>query len=178
MSEIDSEELVAALEEVVSHFKDDIGPYALDLSRELVAAYVRLSQTSAEDDEGEGALAAVGCVTAVRRILDSIQKNKELLDKVEEIIYPMLLHSLTPDGLDSIEDGLDCIAMVLYHGSNNGVSKNMWKIFPQLLYVVIGDEKDPDGGYGIEYLSQVTISIQNYISKDPDNFLSVGEGQT
>jgi hypothetical protein len=32
MSEIDSEELVAALEEIVSHFKDDIAPYALELS--------------------------------------------------------------------------------------------------------------------------------------------------
>lgn len=32
MSEIDSEELVSALEEIVSHFKDDIGPFALELS--------------------------------------------------------------------------------------------------------------------------------------------------
>lgn len=72
MTEIDSEELVAALEEVVSHFKEDIGPFALDLSRELVSAYTRLSQTNAEDDDGESALAAVGCVTAVRRIIDSV----------------------------------------------------------------------------------------------------------
>jgi len=28
MSEIDSEELVGALEQIVSHFKDDIAPYA------------------------------------------------------------------------------------------------------------------------------------------------------
>jgi len=28
MSEIDSEELVGALEEIVGHFKDDIAPYA------------------------------------------------------------------------------------------------------------------------------------------------------
>ena len=32
MSEIDSEELVGALEEIVSHFKDDIAPYALQLT--------------------------------------------------------------------------------------------------------------------------------------------------
>lgn len=72
---------------------------------------------TADEDDGESALAAVGCVTAIRRILDSIQNNKELLDKIEEYVYPMLLHSLTPDGLDSIEDGLDCIALILYHGS-------------------------------------------------------------
>lgn len=32
MQEIDSEELVGALEEVVKHFKEDIGPYAIELS--------------------------------------------------------------------------------------------------------------------------------------------------
>lgn len=32
MGEIDSEELVGALEEIVSHFKDDIAPYALQLT--------------------------------------------------------------------------------------------------------------------------------------------------
>jgi hypothetical protein len=53
----------------------------------------------------------------------------------------------------------------------------MWKIFPQLLYIIVGDDKDSDGGYGFEYLSQVSISIQNFIAKDPKGILSVGEGQ-
>jgi hypothetical protein len=29
----------------------------------------------------------------------------------------------------------------------------MWKIFPQLLFVLCGDENDPDGGDGFEYIS-------------------------
>jgi hypothetical protein len=37
--------------------------------------------------------------------------------KIEDVVYPLLMHSLTPDGLDSIEDSLDCIALILYHGS-------------------------------------------------------------
>lgn len=31
MNEIESEELVGALEEIVKHFKEDIGPYAVEL---------------------------------------------------------------------------------------------------------------------------------------------------
>jgi len=27
------------------------------------------------------------------------------------------MHCLTPDGLDAIEDGLDCIAIILYYGN-------------------------------------------------------------
>jgi hypothetical protein len=39
MSEIDSEELVSALEEIVKHFKEDIAPYAINLCDQLVTAY-------------------------------------------------------------------------------------------------------------------------------------------
>lgn len=79
MGEIDSEDLVTALEEVVGHFKDDITPYALQLSEHLVGSYQKLICTNVEDDDGEGALAAVGCVQTIRRILDSCQSNKDLL---------------------------------------------------------------------------------------------------
>lgn len=165
MSDIDSEELVAALGKIVSHFKDDIGPYALKLTEQLASAYKRSYQVTG-DDNGDGALTAVGCMAAIRCILESIKDQKESVARIEELIQPIILHSLTPDGMDNIEEALSCIALVLYHGNQNGVSHNIWKIFPQLLYVIVGDDKD-GGGYGFEYLSQVAISIQNFIIKDP-----------
>jgi hypothetical protein len=58
MNEIESEELVNALEEIVSLYKDDIGPFAIQLTEQLVASYQRLVQTNPEDDDGESALAA------------------------------------------------------------------------------------------------------------------------
>lgn len=79
MNEIDSEDLVTALEEVVSHFKDDIYPFASELTEQLVNSYHRLSQVGVDDDGGESALAAVGCVTTIRRIIESCQNNKPLL---------------------------------------------------------------------------------------------------
>jgi hypothetical protein len=63
------------------------------------------------------------------------------------------MHGLTPDGLDAIEDGLDCIALLIYHGVTGRIAPEMWKLFPQLIYVVCGEPHDPDGGYGFEYLS-------------------------
>ena len=39
MTEIESEELVSALEEIVKHFRDDISPYAVELTEQLVIAY-------------------------------------------------------------------------------------------------------------------------------------------
>jgi len=72
MNDIDSEELVQALEYIVKKFKDDIEPYAIDLCGSLVQAFHRLAQTNVEDDDGESALAAVGCVTTIRRILHAV----------------------------------------------------------------------------------------------------------
>ena len=106
-----------------------------------------------EDDDGESALAAVGCVTAIRRILDSCNTNPQLISKLEDIVFPILMHGLTPDGMDAIEDVLDCIALLVYYGPQGRISPNMWKLFPQLLYVICGDESDPEGGYAFEYLA-------------------------
>jgi hypothetical protein len=72
MTEIESEELMNALEEIVGFYKDDIEPFALQLAEQLVSSYQRLVAVNADEDDGESALAAVGCVTAIRRIIDSI----------------------------------------------------------------------------------------------------------
>ena len=180
MSEVDSEELVSALEEIMAVYRDDIGPYAVQIAEQLVAQYKRLIGVDPEDDDGESALAAVGVVTALRRIIDAVSKDKQILKALQDIIYPILMHGLTPDGLDAIEDGLDCIALLIYHTCDNGagmVSPEMWKLFPQMLYIVGGKDDDVDGGFAFEYLPQVAVAVQNYISKDPQTFLSVGPDQ-
>ena len=92
-----------------------------------------------EDDDGESALAAVGCVTAMRRILDSVKENKDLLLRIQQLVFPILMHGLTPDGLDAIEDGLDCIALLVYNAVPGRLGPDMWKLYPQLLYVICGD---------------------------------------
>ena len=76
--------------------------------------------------------------------------------KVEGIIYPCLLHSLTADGLDSIEEGIDSISMLIYYGykgDGEPLSKELWGLYPQLLYVCAGDDGDTDGGFGFEFVS-------------------------
>ncbi len=128
MSEIESEELVNALEEIVSLYHEDIGPFAIQLTEQLVASYHRLVHTNPDDDDGESALAAQGCMVTIGRIIDSVSKNAELIQKIEEIALPMFMFGLTPDGMDSIEDALNCITMILYHGLH--VSERMWKVYP------------------------------------------------
>lgn len=138
--------------------------------------YQRLIQVDVDEDDGESALAAVGCVTAIRRLLDSVNKEPAMLIQLQSVIYPILMHGLTPDGLDAIEDGLDCIALILYYG--NQVNAELWRLLPQMLYIVAGKDDDVDGGFGNEYLGAVTTCVQNYIAKDPVTFLTKAADQT
>ena len=116
ISEIDSEMLVFALETVMQVFKDDMGPHAVRIADSLVTQYRRLIQVDMEEDDGESALAAVGCVTAIRRLLDSVNKNPGMIAQLEKVIFPIMMHGLSIDGMDSIEDILDCISIIIYYG--------------------------------------------------------------
>ena len=90
------------------------------------------------------------------------------------------MHSLTPDGLDAIEDGLDCINIFVYYacGGDIRLPAELWKLLPQMMFVVGGNADDIDGGFALENLAQVAICLQNFIAKDPVTFMSVGEQQT
>lgn len=138
MNELDNEELVSAFENVVSVYHDAIQPHAAQICNHLKQQYIRLIGQE-DDDDGESILAAVASFTSMRRILDAVQSDVTVLRTVENIIYPCLLHSLTADGLDSIEEGVDCITLILYHGYKKpaagaqgqaGISEAMWKLFP------------------------------------------------
>lgn len=74
MEEIDSEELVASLEGIVSEFSADIGPYAYDLCVHLSSAFYKYRSKDSEidnDDDGECQLAAGGCLDAIGKIISS-----------------------------------------------------------------------------------------------------------
>ena len=177
MNELDNEELCAAFENVMNTFNNDIAPYAADICKHLKQQYVRLIGQDTGDDDGESILAAIASFTSIRRIIDSIHEDVPLLSQVEHIVYPCLLHSLTADGLDSIEEGIDCITLILYHGyKNRPISSEMWRLYPQLLFVCAGADGDTEGGFGFEYVAQIVTALKNYIARDPAGMLNVQEG--
>jgi hypothetical protein len=89
-----------------------------------------------------------------------------------------MMHGLTPDGLDAIEDAIDCITLLIYYGATGvKIAPTLWKLVPQMLYITAGKEGDVDGGFAFEQLAQVVVAVENFVQKDPETFLSIGEGQ-
>lgn len=175
MDEIDCEDLVYALEKLVSSFEDDIEPYALGLTQKLSESFRRLAEVDVEQDDGEAILTSVGCITAIKTIISAVSKNKLLLEQVEDIIYPNIVYILTPDGLDSIEDGIDCISLFLKHSEE--VNIRHWALFPQMIKIIYGEEEDKDvGGFGYEFLANMTPCFQNFITRSSETFLTGAQG--
>ena len=83
MSEIDCEDLVTALEQIVTTFADSIGPYAIQLWENLDTSYWRL--IASEDDEyGDLGMAALSCVSTVGKIFDAVRTQPDLLIALEK----------------------------------------------------------------------------------------------
>jgi hypothetical protein len=44
---------------------------------------------------------------------------------------PLMMHGLTPEGLDAIEDAVDCITLLIYYGKSGvKITPEMWQLFP------------------------------------------------
>lgn len=71
MNEVENEDLVFTLETLVEKFGEEISPFAVGLTTNLVAAFWKCleSNESAEDEEPAGALASLGCLRAIISIL-------------------------------------------------------------------------------------------------------------
>ena len=84
------------------------------------------------------------------------------------VLMPIMMHTLTEDGLDSIEEGLDIINIFIYYGFDKGdvIPPEMWRLLPQIMYITGGADDDVDGGFGFEFLMTASTAIQNYVAKD------------
>jgi hypothetical protein len=180
MQEIDQDELVNALEEMVNIFEDKIEPFAFELVEQLTDRFKKVVKNDGEES-GESVLTANGCICAIRRIIAAVSKRKDLLEKIEDEIYPALLFCMTPKGMDYIEDCLDCAILLVYH--RQFISEKMWKLYYHMFKIIIGNEGDEvdeeDGGFGFEFLPIMQSFFQNCIAFGGDDLFNFEhEGET
>ena len=67
------------------------------------------------DDKGETLMAASSCVSAIFKIIQGVWKHKECLAKIEEVVYPVILHSMTNDGLEHVDHAMECATGLIYY---------------------------------------------------------------
>jgi len=161
MNEIENDDLVKSLEMTIQCFAQDIAPYANTLIQKLVETFLRFSTTG--DDEDEGAvMAAMECLNAIETILFSITKHPHLYQQAEPLLIPLLVHLFNDDAMEFMEEALKILAHLTFYTPS--ISPALWQVFP-LLYKAFLE-------WASDWMDQMIIPLDNYISRGNDVFLS------
>lgn len=86
-------------------------------------------------------------------------------------MQPCILHSVTAQGITSIEEAVDCISiMIFYDKKENRINAGMWELYPYLLkpYARLSD----DAGFGLGLIGPVSVAVNNFIARDPDGMMN------
>jgi len=165
MNEVENEDLVFTLETIVEKFGEEISPYAVGLTQNLVAAFWKCINSEDESDDDVGALASVGCLRAIATVLESVSSLPHLYPQLEAILMPVLTKMLTTDGQDVFEEVLELVSYITYFGP--GVSQQMWQLWPLMVSAV--------EDWALQYFENVMVPMDNYISRGTEVFLGSQE---
>ena len=67
-----------------------------------------------EEDEGEGLMAAYGCMRALSTVLDSVSTMPALFPQLEAILFPVMQRLCSTDGQDVFEEVLEIVSYFTY----------------------------------------------------------------
>ncbi|GAX74708.1 hypothetical protein CEUSTIGMA_g2156.t1 [Chlamydomonas eustigma] len=166
MSEVENEDMVYTLEAIVEKFGEDIAPFAVQMTQQLVAAfwkYKTAEENEDEDDDGIAAMAAYGCIKAINTLLSSVSSLSELHLPLEEILFPVMQKMISTEGQDIFEDVLETLAIFTYY-NKQGISPRLWSLWPQIHACLLD--------WAIDYWENVLVPLDNMISRDPETFLN------
>ena len=175
MNEIDSEDLVFALKEIVTIFKDIVEPYSLQICSQLEESYWKLYNTEDEeiDELSDGAIA---CLSTTKNIFECTTSCPDLLIKLEKQWIKMLISTTTPYTIGGIDYTLDCLTIVQFYSKS--VSEEMISIIPKLLIITAGNDQEISGGFALEYFTQMENFFKNIILLSFDQLLWWYENET
>lgn len=161
INQIDSEEIIEALEEIVENFDKEILPFAVELVGQLVITFGNLAAKEVADDNGDSAMAAVSALNTIVRLIETISESPEDVVKASQSLAPVLFHSLSRKGCEYMEEGLKVLALLL----NYAPSGSLEHLYP--LMAIILDSIRGSDPYSIEKTEGIFPVIGNFIKKYP-----------
>ena len=192
MAEIESEDVVAALEAAIEKVGPGVAPYAAQLSSQLVSAFDRLSASRAscttapglvagdasltpgwdDDDDDAAGVAACAVLRALVTVVDAVSSAPGALAAVEPIAAPLAARLLASGdyGHDTIDEALDLCSYLTYFGGEGGegvppsVSPLAWALFDPLLNAL--------SGWAADYFADGLPALVNYVTRGTAEFLA------
>ncbi|KAH9999685.1 armadillo-type protein [Russula compacta] len=175
--ETDLDILNSSMETMVEHFQDELLPVAAQLTARLCESYSRLlrdtianeESTPKGDDlealmdadgEDDKTYAAMGVAKTLSTIVSSIDSSPEILAQVQEVIIPIIRHTLENKVLDLFDNMYELVDSLTF--KSRSISPNMWPVF-ELTYELFRTD-------AIDFLDEMLPSLDNFVSYGTDVF--------
>lgn len=161
INEIDSEEIIEALEDIVTGYSDEVLPFAIDLCSQLVGTFQRLAIKEHMNEDDDSAMAAVSVLNTISKIIETVNDKPENLVQISQLIYPVLEYSISQQGSAFMDEALNILSSILYYAPANSLAN----LFP-LCKVILSSLQD-NNPYGAEKHEEIFPALANFISKYP-----------
>jgi importin-7 len=159
INEIDSEEIIEALEDIVTSYSQEVLPFAIELVVQLSGNFIKLALKDNPNEEDDSAMAAVSVLNTIEKIVETVSEKTEELFKISHIVLPLLKYSLSKEGSAYMEEGLNILSSLLYYSLDQSLP-HLFELFTQVLHSL--QESDP---YGIEKTEEIFPVLANFIGK-------------
>jgi len=163
MNEIGNDDVVAALQVIIDKFGEHIEPHATALVTQLSNAFKTYCSVG-EDDDDDAAMAAAQCLDCISTVLKGVCDRPDLFKHLEPQLLPIVIQILGNEGeyIEYLEHALDILTFLTYFPDQ--ISPQLWETFP-LIYNAFDQ-------WAFDYLNLMTPSLENFIGKAPQQFLS------
>jgi importin-7 len=162
--DIGNEDVVTTMTELISAVGVDISVYAESILKRLIGLFRQLVQESRDEqsENEDAALSAYQVTRAINAVLYGIRKTPDLFVMAEELLRPLIINTLTPDGIEYLEMVLEMVTYITMYARE--ISPFMWSLFERLVNVLFD--------WGRDFLKEMMPPLDNFISRGNAHFIN------
>jgi len=162
MNDMEHEKVVESIELLIDAFHDEMEPYAMAIISKMTETFLRLFD---DDEEEEAEFVMAGCLRTIITLMGALHNKTHLFPQIERAVYPIVVKILeSSNGMEYISEGLEILTNLTFYSQGPHISRELWQLFPMMGNIF----KE----YAYDYVYDFVAPIDNYVSKDPDNFLA------
>lgn len=155
----ESEDVMEVLQKIVYLFPEDLYAIAVDMTTHLAQTFHQLIQAG-ENEEDEKISAAMAVLSTIDTVLTMMDEKKEVVAKLEPIVVNIIQTIFEQSISELYEEATTLLSTI----TADAVSQESWRCFKTLYMVFKRD--------GPDYFTDMMSPIHNYITVDPQTFLS------
>lgn len=154
-----SEDVMEVLQKIVYIYPNDLYSIAVEMTSHLAQTFHHLIE-GGDTEEDEKISAAMGVIGTIDSVLTMMDEQKDVVAKLEPIVVQVILTIFDRSLSELYEEATTLLSTI----TSDAVSAESWRVF-QTLYVVFNRD-------GADYFTDMMSPIHNYITVDPQTFLS------